>query len=205
MREIERPCFGDGDGAAEEDLTALLEKATTDPEAANELGPRLYELLHKVAKEQRRRQAPWHTLETADLVNEAYLRLFGCKSTKRAKSWQSREHFLGACARAMRTILVDHARRRNRQKRLPPGKRVPLDDVFEQYDRRCGGLEELDLALTKLSGIDSIAARIVELKFFSGLNTEEIAQAVDLPLRTVERKLALARSWIRKEVTGCGP
>ena len=180
------------------DFTDLLRKASDgDQEAREKLAPAIYQVLHTVASRHRRALGPGETFQTGDLVSEAFLKLFGGEE---GKGWASRNHFMAVSATAMRSLLVDHARRKNRLKRRPGGERVPLDAIVDQYDRRCGGLEDLDRALTRLTGIDPVSARIVELKFFTGLKTPEIAEAVELPLRTVERKLQMGRAWLREAV-----
>lgn len=144
-----------------------------------------------------RSQPASHTLQTDGLVNEVYLRLAGCRNT----TWQNRSHFLAVAARAMRSILVDHGRRKSRKKRQADGHEVPLDSVYASYTERAIDLLQLDEALGRLAATDARAARIVEMRFFGGMTLPEVARALDTSLRTVERDWEHARLWLHRELT----
>ena len=179
-------------------LTQLISAARAgDAEAIRRAGPIIYGAIRAVAEAHGRGRVPGQTLEMTDLVSEVYLRLFG---RPKAKPWTSRAHFLAFTATAVRSILVDHARRRNRRKRSVSGSRVPLDDIVAKYERRSGNLEDLDRALSELAASNPSLARIIELKFFAGLTLPEIAHLEQLPLRTLERHLQMARGWLRREL-----
>ncbi len=138
-----------------------------------------------------------HTLQPTALVHEAYLRLFPQKPTE----WSDRSHFLACAARAMRQILVDHARRRNRHKRGGDQNRIPLESgVAFVSDEQPGVLLALDEALTRLEALDARQASIVELLYFSGMTQQEAAEALEVSPRTINREWRLARAWLREEV-----
>lgn len=168
----------EGDGAAEAELFARVQE---------DLKRRAGRLLHG------QRQV---TLETAALVNEAYLRLAG-----RSCNWRDRAHFFAVAARAMRCVLVDHARRRQRAKRGGDGQAIPLDDLLRTYEHRGASVLDLDDALSLLAKRDKRAARVVEMRFFGGLALPEIAQTLDVGLRTVERDWEFARAWLHRELS----
>ena len=181
------------------DLTSLLRRARRgDPVATEQIGPIVYAMLRSLARRHRRGQGRSDTLETTELIHEAYLRLFG--STE-PTDWASRDHFVSASAQAIRCILVDHVRRRRSLKRSLTGWRIPLDDLVDRYERRSGDLEALDEALARLADFDQQSAQIIELSFFAGLRSAEIASVVHISVRTVERKLQMARAWLRGELT----
>jgi RNA polymerase sigma-70 factor (ECF subfamily) len=168
-----------------------------DPGASEELLAAIYGELHRLASRQMARQMPDHTLQTTALVNEAYLKLFRGDR----HGWKDRDHFLALAARAMRSVLVDHARGRNRDKRKAPGKQIPMDVLLENYGRGVPDLVELDEALKRLGEKDPVAVRIVELRFFAGLTMGEVARVLDMKLRTVERTWTHARAWLRRELS----
>ena len=138
-----------------------------------------------------------HTLQPTALVHEAYLRLF----PEQAADWADRSHFLRCAARAMRQILVDHARRRNRRKRGGDRNRVPLDSgVAFVSDQRPDILLALDEALTRLEALDPRQAEVVELLYFTGMTQPEAAEALRVSPRTINREWRLARAWLREQV-----
>lgn len=182
-----------------EDVTKILEKASEgDAAAAERLLPLVYEELRAIAARYLRQERAGHTLQPTALVHEAYVRLIDQTSVR----WNGRSHFLAVAAIAMRRVLVNHARARRRLKRGGQEmKRVPLDDAVGVLEERAGDLEALDEALTKLAAMDPQQARIVELRFFGGLTAPETAEAMGISERTVHREWALARAWLRGEVT----
>jgi RNA polymerase sigma factor (TIGR02999 family) len=162
----------------------------------DELLAELYTELRARAERFMRGQPRDLTLQTTALVNEACLKLFGQERLAGA----DRTHLLALASTAMRSVLVDHARARGRVKRLPPGERLPIDEVHVAFEERAIDLLALDEALKKLAAFDPCMARVVELHFFGGLSLEDTASAVGMPLRTLERRWKATRAWLRAEV-----
>ncbi|QDU66214.1 ECF-type sigma factor [Engelhardtia mirabilis] len=167
----------------------------------------LYEVLAAqlkgLASASLRRQAPGHTLQTTALVHDVWLRLLGpggSESEGAPRTFASREHFLALGARAMRSVLVDHARRKGRDKRGGDRKRLPIEDAYEIYDERSVDLVELDDALRSLAERDARQARVVELRFFGGLTIRDVARALEISEATVERDWRMARIWLLREL-----
>jgi RNA polymerase sigma factor (TIGR02999 family) len=156
----------------------------------------LYAELHRLAEQCMLGQPPGHTLQTTALVHEAYLRL----APKAHLAWEDRARFLATAAKAMRHVLVDHARARSRRKRTPPGQELPLDRIVPAYEDRAHDLVALDEALERLAAFDAPMAQAVELRFFGGISFEECARVLGLPLRTFERRWAAVKAWLRAEV-----
>lgn len=175
------------------EVTGLLEawRAGND-EALDTLMPIVYSELHAIAAGRLRGERPDHTLQATALVNEAFLRLVDQQRVQ----WQSRSHFFAVASKAMRRILVDHARRRRAQKRGADPRRVPLDDVQVTVGPDVD-LLELDDCLTRLEGLDARQAQVVELRFFAGCTMEEIAEALAISTSTAKRQWRLARVWLR--------
>lgn len=174
-------------------VTALLRAWAQGDEAAGErLFPILYGELRRQAARYMRRERRSHTLQPSGLVNEAYLRLAGSPDL----DWHSRAQFFAIAARVMRRVLVDHARRRMAAKR--EGCHVTLGDA----DAPVPPMELLDLeeALKELVVLDPRQARVVELRFFGGLDVEETALALGLSARTVKREWRTARAWLQKRL-----
>jgi RNA polymerase sigma factor (TIGR02999 family) len=155
-----------------------------------------YDELRRLAYRFLARQSPAHTLEPTALVHEAYLRLI----RQRELHGMEVGHFFAVAARAMRSVLVDHARRRNRRKRGGEHDRVPLDDIVDLYQQRATDLIALDEALDRLAAIDADQAQVVEMRFFGGLTEEETAAALGVSPRTVGRIWRRSRAWLRKEM-----
>ena len=156
----------------------------------------LYASFRQLAGGYMRGQHAAHTLQATALVHEAWVRLHA----QDPERWASTEHVLAVAARAMRQVLVDHARTRGRQKRQGGGVRVPLEGLVEQFDENGIDLIDFDEALRGLEAEDEIGARavrVVELRFFCGLSMEEIAEVTGTPLRTVERDYKTARMWLQ--------
>lgn len=180
------------------DVTRILaELRQGDRAAANELLPLVYAELRRLAVQRMSREQPGHTLQPTALVHEAYLRLVGDD----AQGWDGRGHFFAAAAEAMRRILIDNARQRNRLKRGGELERRELGDhdalaLVDDVD----GLLDLDAALTKLALVEPEMARLVELRYFAGLTVEETAEALGSSPRTVKRDWAYARAWLGREL-----
>jgi RNA polymerase sigma factor (TIGR02999 family) len=156
----------------------------------------VYRELHAVAGRYLSRERVDHTLQPTALVNEAYARLL-----KRDGGQDlDRQRFVFAAARAMRCILVDHARRRNARKRGGANRAVPLEPAVMLYEQAEVDLIELNDALERLAALDAQASEIVELRFFGGMTIEEIATALGVSTRTVERGWRFARMWLFREL-----
>jgi RNA polymerase sigma-70 factor (ECF subfamily) len=181
-----------------DDLTRLLEEsAAGDETAAARLFPIVYDELRRLAGAALRRERPSHTLQPTALVHEAFLRLVDVKSSR----LQDRGHFIAIAARAMRRVLVDHARSRGAVKRGKAEARLSIDDVdVAAADASDMDLVALDQALERLAAIDERQARIVELRFFGGLTVEETAVVIGASDRTVKRDWQMARAWLRREL-----
>ena len=182
-------------------ITALLRRLSDgDPEVLDDLLPLVYGELHRQAQRYLRRERPGHTLQPTALINEAYLKLVDQKNVK----WESRSHFFAIAAKLMRRILVDHARMRHRDKRGGEAENVPLDDVqeFIAVEQRNVDLIALDEALDRLAKKDEQQARIVELRYFSGLGLDETADVLGISRATVARDWAVAKAWLFRELSG---
>lgn len=180
------------------DITQLLNAlASGQAEAAEELWPKVYGELHRLADHYFREERVSHTLQPTALVNEAFIRL----TESGRNDWESRLQFYAMAARAMRHVLVDHARRRNAAKR--GGRRYPLrlDSQIETGDSR--GLEQLldlDDALHRLANKDQRLAQLVELRFFAGLTFDETAHVLEVAPITAKRMWKLAKGWLYREM-----
>ena len=173
----------------------LLAWGNGDREALDKLMPIIYRELHKLASHYMRRESPGHTLQTTALVNEAYMKLIDQKITIR-----NRAQFLGIAANVMRRILIDHARAHVRQKRGAGAEIVSLDEAAVVSEVKAQDLIAIDEALIRLNEIDPYKSRIVEMKFFGGLTTDEIAELEKVSSRTVEREWRKARMWLYREI-----
>lgn len=184
-------------GEATRTLSRLLAELKLGSRAAlDAVLPLVYEELLSLAHRQRQRWRGDHTLDTTALVHEAYLRLAGGGA-----EWNDREHFFALAARAMRRILVDHARRLHAAKRGDGARRLDLDDVAGlAADERAELLVALDEALDRLARIEPRQARVVECRWFAGLSEEETAAALGIGLRTAKRDWAMARAWLHQEL-----
>ncbi len=182
---------------ASEHVTQILSAIDRgDARAAEELLPLVYDELRRLAAWRLANEMPGQTLQATALVHEAYLRLVGSEDRQR---WDSRGHFFAATAEAMRRILVENARRKRRVKHGGAQRRVDLSDPpATEPDRRLLALEE---ALTELAEEDPMAARVVELRRFAGLNHEEIAATLGVSLYRARRKWTYARAWLRDALT----
>jgi RNA polymerase sigma factor (TIGR02999 family) len=165
-------------------------------EAREALIPMVYDELRRVARRYLWRERPDHTLQSAALVNEAYLRLV----RQPAPQWENRAHFFGMAAQMMRHILVDHARQRLTRKRGGDAHRVALDAELAPAQKIEVDLVALDDALAKLGSLDPQQGRIIELRFFGGLSIEETAVVVGVSPATIKREWATARAWLQREM-----
>ena len=176
----------------------LRDRSDGKREVLEELMPLVYGELHKQTRRYLRRKRPDHTLQTTALIHEAYLKLID----QRDVNWQSRTHFFAITANLMRRILVDYARTKNCEKRGGAGENLPLDEaMLVVSDEKSVDLIALDEALNRLAGFDEQQARIVELRYFSGLSLEETAAALKVSRTTVANDWALAKAWLHRELT----
>jgi RNA polymerase sigma-70 factor, ECF subfamily len=186
------------------EITSLLrEWQAGSPAAFQRVIPLVHEELELIASRHLSREWRRGQLETAVVVNEAYLKLFG----QREVDWQSRGHFFAVAAQLMRRILVDHARREARLKRGGRGMPVTLADDLPAAKPSVDIVETLDLdrALTKLDELDPAAARLIELRFFGGLTLEETAAALGVSLATVKRDWSVVKGWLYRELASQPP
>ncbi|HKQ75212.1 MAG TPA: sigma-70 family RNA polymerase sigma factor [Blastocatellia bacterium] len=174
----------------------LLAWGQGDEAARDELIPLVYGTLRNIARHHLRREHAGHSLETAALINEAYLRL-----VEQSVPWQSRAHFFGIAARLMRQLLVDYARARHRLKRGGDRRRISLTAACEIAQEQAVDLLSLDEALKTLAEVDPQRSQIVELRFFGGLTIEETAQVMGISSPTVERGWRAARAWLQTELS----
>lgn len=176
------------------DLNRILRSAEAgDAQAAQQLAARLYDELHELARREMAAERSNHTLQPTALLHEAYLRLAGGADG----AFADRDSFFAAAANAIRRVLIDHARRRAREKRGGGRLRVPLDDLDVPGPIADEDLLSLDAALAQLAARDPTKARIVELRFFAGLSMAELAKAMGASESTIQRQWRLARAWLR--------
>lgn len=181
-----------------EEVTRLLvDWGNGDKAALDKLIPLVYDELRRLARYYMRRERDGQTLQTTALVNEAYMRLVD----QRAVRWQNRAHFFAIAARLMRRILVDRARKRGNSKRGGHVARVSLDHALSVSQARSADLVALDDALTALEAIDQRKGKVVELRFFGGLNIEETAEAMAISPATVHREWSMAKAWLYRELS----
>jgi RNA polymerase sigma-70 factor, ECF subfamily len=174
------------------DTTRLLERLAAGGQAPAELLPLVYGELHRLARRSMRSQASDHTLQPTALVHEAWLRL-----AAGGTPMSGREHFLAVAAKAMRSVLIDHARGRNAKKRDAGRRPEELDAAATEAPRSSRQLLALHEALGELAQIDPPLANLVELRFFGGLGIDELAAMTGVSPRTVKRNLRTARAWLR--------
>lgn len=182
-----------------QNITHLLKEwSDGDERALDKLTPLVYDELRRQASRYLRRERRGHTLQTTALINEAYLRLIDARDVH----WQGRAHFFAIAANLMRRVLVDHARRRDAEKRGGSGLRLTLDEGLAVAKETDVDLLAIDEALDRLAKIDPQQARVVELRFFSGLTVDETAAALGVSPKTVKRDWSVARAWLRREIGG---
>lgn len=187
------------DAPSSHHVTLLLQAAGRgDGQAAEELLPVVYDELRKLARARLASENPGHTLQPTALVHEAYLRLIGHDDP----GWDGRGHFFASAARAMRRILVDHARAKASAKRAGDRQRIALDD--QPADELADGVDMLDMdrALDRLEEIEPRMVEVVHLRYFAGLPPEAIARTLGVSKRTVERDWLSARAWLLNAIEG---
>jgi len=162
----------------------------------DQLFPLVYDELKRLARRYLRRERSSHTLQPTALVNEAYIQL----SSLKAAQWQSRSHFLGVAALAMRRVLTDYARDRRTAKRGAGNLTISLEDSPTPADPMVWDFDDLDMALCKLETEAPALCRIVESRFFGGLSIDETAEFLQVSPATVKRQWALARAWLFREM-----
>jgi RNA polymerase sigma-70 factor, ECF subfamily len=178
-------------------VTALLAEPEAEPqEILDQLVSLVYQELKRMARRQLAREGGPRTLNTTGLVHEAYMKLVD----EATVPVRNRRYFFGAAARAMRQVLVDAARRRQRLKRGGGELPLPLDEERMQVDDYAGELVRIDEALQGLAEVHPRPAQVVECRFFGGLSVEETAKALDIAPRTVKRDWMLARAWLHREM-----
>jgi RNA polymerase sigma-70 factor, ECF subfamily len=173
--------WGEGDGAALEELTPVVEDE-----------------LRRIARRCMAKEKPGHILQSAALVNEVYLRLVDIQ----AVGWQDRAHFFAMCARLMRRILTDYARSRNYQKRGGGAVHVSLDEGLLVTSEKEAEIVVLDEALTRFALLYPRQSQVVELRFFGGLEVDEAAEALKISAVTVKRDWKFAKAWLLRAMSG---
>jgi len=187
------------------DVTRLLDAIDRgDPKASADLLPLVYAELRKLAAQKLAHEKPGQTLQATALVHEAYLRLVGDRPSAAGSAggsrWDSRGHFFAAAAEAMRRILVEQARRKNRVRHGGELRRVDFDSELQISDEADEDLLALDEALKRLAIEDREAAEVVKLRYFAGLTIEETAFAMGISVRTANRHFAYARAWLFRQL-----
>lgn len=181
----------------EPDITKLLVAWTHGDQAAfDRLAPVVHQHLHRLAARYMAGERPGHVLQATALVNEAFLQLVDWKDVQ----WQSRAHFFGLAARAMRHVLVDEARTRDRAKRGGGQMHVSLSGAMNVAISKSADLVALDEALTALERLHPRHSRVIELRYFGGLSLKEIAHVLDVSVGTVRRDWSLAQAWLYREL-----
>jgi len=181
-----------------QDVTQLLVKwSEGNADALEQLMPLVYKELHLIASRYLRREREGQTLQTTALVHEAYLKMIDQTRVK----WQNRAHFFGVAAQAMRHILVDYARSKSSGKRGGSAQKVTLEENLIVSAERPEEIVRLDDALKRLAVLDERKSRVVELKFFAGLNIEEIAEVLKISPETVKRDWRFSRNWLLRELS----
>ncbi|HPF61339.1 MAG TPA: ECF-type sigma factor [Gemmatimonadales bacterium] len=186
-------------------ITALLRQAASGHRGAlDELLPLVYDQLSGMAHARLLHESPGHTLETAGLVHEAWLRLIN----QHRAEWQDRRHFFAVASEAMRRILVDHARKRRSAKRGGPAMHLPLDAADTLGTAPLADADDtliaLDSALSRLATFNAAGADVVQYRFFAGLTMPEVAEQMGISERTARRSWSAARAWLRREVVRAG-
>lgn len=182
------------------DVTRILSQIKSgDPTAAERLLPLVYEELRRLAAAKLAKEKPGQTLQATALVHEAYLRLVG---SEEQVSWNGRGHFFGAAAEAMRRILVENARRKQRVRHGGGHERLNLDAVDLEGAEPTGNILALNEAIDRLAATERGAADVVKLRYFAGLSIEQTAQALGISVRTANRHWAYAKAWLFRELNG---
>ena len=179
-------------------LVLLSQFANGEESAAEELMPLVYDRLRLLAKKLLGQESPAHTLQPTALVNEAYLRMVGQKQV----DWQGKTHFFAIGAKIMRSIVVDHARRKLSQMRGGGIRRIELDDDLCVSNRNNEDILAIEEALEKLKELDPRQEQIVELRFYGGMTVAEVSEVLGVSKRTVESDWTMLRAWLRRELSG---
>jgi RNA polymerase sigma-70 factor (ECF subfamily) len=181
------------------EITELLaEWSDGNQSALDELYPLVYDELHRLARRYMSRERKGHTLQATALINEAYVRLVDQKNAR----WANRSHFFAISAQIMRRILIDHARRHAYAKRGGGAQQVSLEEVATVAPGDLSEFVRLDEALKSLAELDPRRSQVVELRYFGGLNNEEIAGVLKISENTVTRDWNMARAWLYRQLTG---
>jgi len=181
-----------------QEITQLLHAwSDGDQTALDQLLPLVYDELHRMAQRYVGRERPDHTLQTTALIHEAYLRLVG----QPEKHWENRAHFFAVAAQAMRHVLVDYARTRQAARHGGEVQAVSLEEAAVVSAERAAELVALDEALKELEAIDPRKCRVVELKYFGGLNIDETAEVLKVSTATIDRDWSLAKSWLHRALS----
>jgi len=167
-----------------------------EPEAEARLMELTYRELRKIAAGHMRRERSAHSLQTTDLVHEAYLKLVGQAATP----WRDRAHFFQVAAHVMRQVLIDRARKRHAGKRGGGVPEISLDRALDMAEAESGSLLALEEALSRLQNVDGRQCQVVEMRFFAGMSEDEIAEVLGVSARTINREWRMARAWLYKEV-----
>jgi RNA polymerase sigma factor (TIGR02999 family) len=184
------------------DITALLHAhASGDAAALEQLLPRVYDELRRIARRRLRRERPGHTLAATELVHEAFMKLLPVERV----DWRNRAHFFAIASRAMRNVLVDHAVRRSAAKRGAGLQPLELDDADARTEQPLDDLIALSEALSRLEQRDPRQAQVVECRFFGGLSLDETAEALNTSAATVSRDWTFARAWLHHELARANP
>ncbi len=183
--------------AADNVTQLLLDWSSGDKAALDKLMPLVYGELRQLAHHYLRAERADHTLQTTALVHEAYLRLI----SQNRVNWQNRAHFFAISAQMMRRILIDHARSHQQAKRGGGAVKLPLAEAAILSNEQAAEMIALDDALSALEKFDSRKSRVVELKFFGGLTTQEIAEVLHLSPRTIESDWQVAQAWLYREMS----
>lgn len=183
------------------EITELLaEWREGNQSALDELYPLVYDELHRLARRYMSRERKGHTLQTTALIHEAYVRLVDQKNVQ----WANRSHFFAISAQIMRRILIDHARRHQYAKRGGGARQVSLEEAATVVPDHSEELLRLDEALKSLAEMDPRRSQVVELRYFGGLNNEEIAGVLHISENTVTRDWNMARAWLYQQLSGSG-
>jgi RNA polymerase sigma factor (TIGR02999 family) len=186
----------------EHEITQLLAAWREGNQSAlDELYPLVYDELHRLARRYMSRERKGHTLQTTALINEAYVRLVDQKNVH----WANRSHFFAISAQIMRRILIDHARRHAYAKRGGGARQVSLDETATMTQGDFSEFLRLDEALKSLAQLDPRRSQVVELRYFGGLNNEEIAGVLNISENTVIRDWNMARAWLHRQLTEVAP
>jgi len=179
-------------------ITALLQQIKQgDVAAESELMPLIYQQLRAIARKQMAHERPDHSLQATILVHDAFLQLVGNSQI----DWSNRAHFFALASRAMRRILIDHARAAHAQKRPGARQKVELESALAFVEGQTTDLLALDEALERLAEWDPRQSRVVEMHFFGGLGFDEIAEVLGISDRTAKRDWAMARAWLYRQLS----